>query len=223
MMEKSKLRVIFLGDSITWGGCVDDINNSYLNRTIKHFGWEDVQSHSLPGSRIGNYIGEDPRKIGPSFVERYQDMPKGYDLVIVFGGTNDFGIGNEPMGTATDQTADTFYGALNLLITGLKEKYPDALIVFMTPIHRRNESEPNVFTGAVFKEYIEAIKDRVKAHGVLLLDLYKAKSLQPTEEYYEKMIRQDGIHPNDEGHRLIAEELITYLEDNCNICPENRA
>ena len=219
-MKEHKLRVAFLGDSITHGDCVADKNNSYVNRTIKHFGWEDVQNHSLPGSRIGNYIGEDPRRIGPSFVERYQNMPEGFELVIVFGGTNDFGIGNEPVGTAADKTADTFCGALNLLLTGLKEKYPSALILFMTPLHRRNELESNTFTGAAFKEYIEAIRERVKAHEVRLLDLYEAKSLQPTEVYYEKMIRKDGIHPNDEGHSLIAAELIAYLENNCSIFPE---
>lgn len=205
-------RVAFLGDSITYGACLDDVRNSYVNRVVQHFGWIDVTNHSLPGSRIGNYIGEDPRKIGPSFLERYPDMPAEADLVIVFGGTNDFGIGNEPVGGEADQTADTFYGALNLLMEGLKEKYSDSRILFLTPLHRKNEKEPNRFTGSAFLEYIQAIRVCACKHQISLLDLYEEVALQPTEEYYGRMMRQDGIHPNDEGHRLIAEALITYLE-----------
>lgn len=209
-------KITFLGDSITCGNYLDE-EVRYVTLVKKHFPWAEFHNHSVSGSRIGDYIGVDPRRIGPSFVERYSGMPDDMDIVVVFGGSNDFGIGNEPLGSKEDYTTQTFYGALNVLLTGLKKKYEHAIIIYMTPIHRRNEMEPNVFTGAAFREYIEAIRDRVKAHGIRLLDLYEAKSLQPNETYYENLIRQDGIHPNEEGHRLIAEELIAYLENECNI------
>lgn len=207
-------KIAFLGDSITFGGCVSDMNNSYVNRVKRSADWAELHNCSLSGSRIGNYIGQDPRGIGPSFVERFPGMPDGMDIVVVFGGTNDFGIGNEPIGEITDETADTFNGALNILMKGLKVKYPDAFIVFMTPLHRRTENIPNEFTGAVLPEYIAAIRERAAYYGIHIMDLYAAESLKPTEAYYETMIIGDGIHPNEKGHEVIAEEVMKYLWEN---------
>jgi len=205
-------KIAFLGDSITNGECLDDRNNSYVEIVKRSFSWAEVHRHSLPGSRIGNYIGKDPRNIGPSFVERYPEMPEEMDIVVVFGGTNDFGIGNDPIGNGRDCSADTFCGALNLLMEGLKKKYENAVIVFITPLHRKNEKIPNAFTKAFFVEYIDAIRKQANEHGIQLLDLYAAESLQPTDKYFDSLIRADGIHPNDAGHQIIAMELIKFLK-----------
>ena len=204
-------KIAFLGDSITFGACLADVNDSYVSRVKRSADWAALHNHSLSGSRIGEYIGQDPRNIGPSFVKRFPDMPDGMDIVMVFGGTNDFGIGNEPIGEITDETAETFNGALNILMKGLKKKYPDAFITFMTPLHRRTEAVPNEFTGSVLAEYIGAIKERAAHYGFHILDLHEVESLQPTDEYYKTMILGDGIHPNEKGHAAIAEEVIRYL------------
>lgn len=44
------------------------------------------------------------------------------DMVIVFGGTNDFGT-EIPLGTMSDCIQSTFYGALHVLLTSLINKY----------------------------------------------------------------------------------------------------
>ena len=48
------------------------------------------------------------------------------DIVVVFGGTNDFGWGDAPLGTMEDRREDTFYGAYHLLLQKLIDRYPDA-------------------------------------------------------------------------------------------------
>lgn len=58
------------------------------------------------------------------------------DVIVVFGGTNDFGHGDAPLGTMSDRTPYTFYGACHVLIRKLLERYPEAELVFMTPLHR---------------------------------------------------------------------------------------
>ena len=45
------------------------------------------------------------------------------DGVVVFGGTDDFGHGDAPIGTPSDRTYDTFYGACHVLFSKLIEKY----------------------------------------------------------------------------------------------------
>lgn len=206
-------KIAFLGDSITFGDCIKDRKDSYVNRVAGSVCWAEVHNYSLPGSRIGDYIGKDPRNIGPSFVERFPEMAGDMDIVVVFGGTNDFGIGNEPLGERTDETSTTFYGALNILMKGLKIKYPNALIVFMTPLHRKTENIPNEFSGAVLEDYVAAIRERAEVHEIRVLDLYEAESLKPDDGYYEKLIISDGIHPNELGHERIAGEVIQYLRN----------
>ena len=116
-----RIRIAFLGDSITCGACLQKGEESYVDRIWKSCPWAEIFRYGEPGSRIGSYIGEDPRKTGPSFVERFHRMEKELDLVVVFGGTNDYGIGNAPLGTMEDRTAETFCGAWNLLAEGCRD------------------------------------------------------------------------------------------------------
>ncbi len=207
-------RIAFLGDSITCGACLRKGEESYVDRITKSCPRAKVFRYGEPGSRIGSYIGEDPRKIGPSFVERFRRMDKELDIVVVFGGTNDYGIGNAPLGTMAERTPETFCGAWNLLAEGLLAIYPRSRLLFVTPLHRRGEEMPNAFSGAVFSDYVDVIRTAAKRHGADLLDLYAAASLQPNAHYYSTLILEDGIHPGAKGHRVIAGEFLAYLYPN---------
>ena len=68
-------------------------------------------------------------------------MQKTADAIIVFGGTNDYGHGDAPLGTPQDRTPKTFYGALHTLILYLLNAYPTAQIVILTPLHRVAEAD----------------------------------------------------------------------------------
>ena len=70
---------------------------------------------------------------------RVATMDPDADIVVVFGGTNDFAHGDDPIGEMLDRCTTTFYGACHVLMARLIEKYPTATIVFMTPMHRVNE------------------------------------------------------------------------------------
>ncbi len=45
------------------------------------------------------------------FCSRVEEMDNDADIIIVFGGTNDFGNGDAPFGEMSDRTPYTFYGA----------------------------------------------------------------------------------------------------------------
>lgn len=204
--------IAFLGDSITCGGCLQNVKSSYVNRISEKIRWKEVLCYGVPGSRIGEYIGDDPRKIGAAFTDRFYKMKEGIDIVVIFGGTNDFGIGNAPLSDGIDETPQTFCGALNYVMEGLKKKYTESFILFMTPLHRMDENTVNKFSGAILKDYVDAIKDKARYHGIHILDMYSLKRLQPGPIYYTKYILDDGVHPNEKGHAIIAEELLSYLK-----------
>ncbi|UKI35644.1 MAG: SGNH/GDSL hydrolase family protein [Clostridiales bacterium] len=87
---------------------------------------------------------------------------KNADAVVVFGGTNDFGHGDAPIGSFDDRTPDTFYGACHDLFTRLVEKFSDVPIVVVTPLHRTNEDNPRgdgnkAYNYGVLKDYVDII------------------------------------------------------------------
>ena len=136
------LKINFLGDSITEGhGCAEP-EHFFVNRIARDHGVV-CRNYGIGGSRIARQKkpSENPRH-DLDFVGRFAEMDPDADVIVVFGGTNDFGHGDAPMGVMEDRTPDTFYGALHTLYAGLIGRYPEARIVILTPLHRLEEDNP---------------------------------------------------------------------------------
>ena len=64
----------------------------------------------------------------------------------------------------------------------------------------------------VQKDYVNVIREVAEFYSLPVLDLYKTSGLQPEiAEIQEKYI-PDGLHPNDEGHKVISGKLKKFLE-----------
>lgn len=61
-------------------------------------------------------------------------LPDDCDFIFVFGGTNDYGDGDAPVGDETDKGVNTFAGAVNRLITLLTAKYGRERVVVHHPV-----------------------------------------------------------------------------------------
>ena len=138
------------------------------------------------------------------------------DIVVVFGGTNDFGHGDAPLGTMSDRTPYTFYGALHCLYTALTEKYPDVPVVILTPLHRLNEDSPKGDNKpepvGTLKEYVNIIREVAEYYSFPVLDLYKESGLQPKVPVIQQKYIPDGLHPNDDGNAILAHKIARFLE-----------
>ena len=131
------------------------------------------------------------------------------DVVLVFGGTNDYAGYNEigvPLGQPGDVTGDSFYGSLNLLMCGLKQMYPNSRIVFCTPLRRADDMFCNQ-SGCYLHEYATAIREMAVIYGIQVIDLYNEPELDFT--IWGKNCLIDGLHPDATGHFLLG----TYLYD----------
>ena len=210
-MELKGKSIHFMGDSITQGIGVAAKEQIYCNILKEKYGLKAANNYGIEGTRIAQYIGRDPRPYGNAFVDRFQEMDKEADAVVVFGGTNDFGHGNTPMGTFGDHTPKTFYGALSILMRGLIERYPEIPIIFMTPLHRRNELERSVLTGHVFRDYVQAIRIMAEYYSLPVVDLYAGVGIQPNIPSQKVLYCPDGLHPNAAGHEKIAAMLASFL------------
>ena len=108
-----------------------------MNVLKKSAGLREAVNYGISGTRISRQPAGDPTETyNRDFCSRYDSMDDDADIVVVFGGTNDFGHGMAPVGGFSDRTPDTFYGACHYLFAGLLTKYPDAQIVILSPMER---------------------------------------------------------------------------------------
>ena len=220
-MELNGKKINFLGDSITEGACLDDWNNVYWMRLGRETG-ATVRGYGIGGTRIApRLMPERPGEegFGQYFGSRVESMDPDADIIVVFGGTNDFGHGDAMPGTMSDRTVDTFYGALHVLINHLKTRYPHAEIVFITPLHRLNENCPDgdggfkpVGTYAPLKLYVDIIREVCEYYSLPVLDLWKDSGMQPAIPVVQELYIPDGLHPCRAGHEIIARRLIGLLQ-----------
>lgn len=200
-------RVLFLGDSITEGLCVREAQNIYVNRLEKLLGAEKVMNHGIGGTTLARNTNDYRYR---SFVVRSQELPDEAwhaDLAFIFGGTNDFWIGNAPFGPENSSNPFEINGALNIIINTLKGMNPSMQIILVTPTPRREQDTPNQTTGSKLDGYVEVILAAAKRHHVPCCDLFRVKEFDPWsyDEY------DDGLHPNDKGHERIANELYKFV------------
>lgn len=216
-MELTGKKIAFLGDSITEGVGVSSLEHVYWNVVGRQTGAQ-VYGYGIGGTRIApNHLaGYDDYVDANWFGTRVEKMIPDADIVVVFGGTNDFGHGDAPLGTMKDRTNDTFYGAYHLLMQQLIERYPYAQLIVMTPLHRIGEemmpfNETGVRRVGPLKCYVEAIREVAEFYSVPLVDLFAESGLQPRVKLLREMYVPDGLHPNDAGHIKIANCLLRIL------------
>lgn len=210
-----------LGDSITEGVGASSENKNYPAVLAKLTGAK-VNNYGLSCSRITDIDAQYSNVA--SFIDRMYGMDKSADLVIVFGGTNDFWYGDCPIGSREDYTTKTFYGALNTMMGYLKGSFPNADIVFITPYRQGKDADEshdcqrttygNFGTGTL-QDYRKAILDRCQHYGIPVLDLYEDYELN-TVDNRDALVRYgqylcDGVHLNDAGYNLLARKIYDFV------------
>ena len=210
-MNLKGLKINFLGESITEGhGCSSEALR-FADRIAAEYG-AITRNYGIGGTRLARQTkpSEWPRH-DLDFPGRVAEMDPDADVVVVFGGTNDFGHGDAPFGTPADRTADTFCGALHELYTSLLTKYPRAQFVVITPLHRSTENEPNMH-GKVLKDYVDEIRAAAEYYSLPVLDLYAGYGVQPAVPVMKDMYMPDGLHPNDAGHVILTRKIAKFIE-----------
>ena len=215
-MELKGKKIAFLGDSITQGCGASDPSNFYWNLVASATGATSF-GYGIGGTRIAPQIVPSADPICDRyFASRIDEMIPDADIIVVFGGTNDFGHGDAPFGNLNDRGEETFCGAFHSLLEKLIVRYPYAQLVVMTPLHRDGEEDLSQGdTGAPrqakLEKYVDAIIAISGYYGVAVLDLFRTGGMQPSIPIVKQLYMPDGLHPNDAGHRKMADRLIGFL------------
>ncbi|MDE7334646.1 MAG: hypothetical protein K2O16_20930 [Lachnospiraceae bacterium] len=207
----SQVSITCLGDSITAGTNLDSMENyqqhAYPARLKELLGAQSVTNLGIGGSSIGRYWDN-------AFVDRFKEIPADTDLIVVMGGTNDgFCMSQEELGTMQERKAGTFIGDLDELMRGLKENYPAAEIVFVTPL-------PNVLHDMLRKErdyllpqntLVNVIIQLATEYDIQVIDLYNSNMLDTHDAAVIYNYMPDGVHCNADGYSVLAEHLAAEL------------
>ena len=209
-------KINFLGDSITEGHGVTS-DEGYVGVIASKTG-ATCRNYGISGTRIAK---QHTPSIDPNwdldFCSRVALMDADADVIVVLGGTNDYGHGNAVIGAMEDRTPDTFYGALHTLYSSLINKYPRSVIVICTPLHRLDEEtgiSPNglYIRAYTLKSYVNAIREVAEYYSLPVADLYANSGLQPMVDAVNHLYFLDGLHPNRNGHQVIANQILSFLQ-----------
>ncbi len=222
-MNIKGFKVNFLGDSITEGSGVENQENRYDNRIFKMCELSAANRYAISGSRLAHQIhpSEKPR-YDLCFCGRAYDMDETADMVIVFGGVNDFIHGDAPFGEIGDKTPATFCGGVYFLMNYLRETYREKPIIFMTPArmflrHEVSDLIPSTHAKKLTKgkpliDYVEVILQTSKQFDIHILNLYKDLGIDPHNPEDFETYTMDGLHFNDIGHEKIANLLKNFID-----------
>ena len=207
-MELKGKKINFLGDSITEGVGASEYAHCYVEQFAAATG-AVCRNYGISGTRIAKRrVPYEIPEFDRYYASRVPEMDPDADVVVVFGGTNDYGHGDAPLGEMNDRTVWTYYGALHVLFTALIEKYPTAQIVVLTPLHREDEEKRT----PILKPFVDATRQVAEYYSLPVLDLWANYGIQPRIPVMKNMYVPDGLHPNDAGHGILANKLRAFLE-----------
>jgi len=199
--ENNKILINFLGDSITEGlkWQKKEVYCHYLSKWLNI----RVNNQGYRATKIARQKGDNK-----DFNYRLKDLDEKADFTFIFGGTNDYSLGDAELGDINSESYFTFYGALKNLVKDLLKKFDNDKICFILPLSRFEEDK--VINHGNLPDYRNIIKEICDLNKIDYLDLCNELPIPNTDgksEYFK-----DGLHPNKQGHKLIARNIIKYLK-----------
>lgn len=197
-----------LGDSIT--SDYSDDNSSWVEMIHRALPVKKINNYGIAGTTVADDCERDD-----CFVKRFLDMDNSADVIIVFGGINDFNR-SIPLGDLSSTKITEFYGALKILCRGLIKKYPESDIFFITPMHAFGFKDyPHWNTknkaGNILREYRNAIINVCEYYSVPVLDLFSSSGITPDVSENKELMLPDGLHPGKKGRNKIARKILNFL------------
>ena len=221
-------KVAFLGDSIT----------DHVTSATNYWGYLELELGITP--LVYGVNGHQMSMIKGQAENLKNEHGDDVDAIFIFAGTNDYNA-DCPLGkwyTYADESrnwhgtvataprrhfaldANTFRGRINIALDYIKDNFPKAQVVIMTPIHRgyanfgSNNIQPEETfanpSGLHIDDYVAVVREAGGVWSVPVIDLFAECGLFPVKDAfvpYFKSADNDRLHPNPEGHRRIARAM----------------
>jgi lysophospholipase L1-like esterase len=202
--------IAFIGDSITYGVGASDVSNQFSHIVSENLGFDSYNNLGVSGA----FVAEE----GDAYeiADFTADVPAGTDVIVIYGGINDYFQGTALQGVVGDTTDATWYGALNLMFDEVTTAYPDAQIVVVTP-HKSHylghaSSVANATSGLTLAQYNDIMIARARAFDIDVLDFYNISGFDAATDLDDRALyTTDGLHLSDAGNKRLADLLVHFL------------
>ena len=228
---KDRYTIVVYGDSIARGVIYDEEKqkHSLLLESFTNLLRDRLKGVVYNAAKFGSTIVEGLLRLQDDVLKRKPDI-----VLIEFGGNDcDFQwdeIADNPLGEFHPNTeCSAFYELLRGLVEKLRTMNIVPVLVSLPPLdpdkyfrwisHNSDRAGKNIlrFIGNVshiyswHERYNAAILRVAEETKTRLIDIRSA-FLQKDD--YTKLICKDGIHPNKEGHKVIADKILHYIQSN---------
>ncbi len=207
-------KVLVIGDSISsdaYGNYKKWVTNLIDEGKLKLSNTTNSSQHAT--GFVARYSSQTP----DDFITRLEAITNKskYDLVIVFGGINDY-IQNVPLGGEDGETDKTVYfkPAVDYFFNYLVENFTQARICVLLPLRTYN-IYPNT-AGNKQEVYAQYIYDVAKSYCLPVLNLTEESGFCPFNDTFKQMwtlipsgyTNPDGTHPNAEYEKKYLAPMI---------------
>ena len=201
----------FIGDSL-FGAHGIGKENSWINLLCAKYKM-NFDNQGINGCTVSDCEnGSNP------IVNRYTNLPEGdADIIVIEGGRNDFNK-LAKIGSVDEKDPTTYLGALAIVVEGLRERYPNAVIMAVTFWNTTTVKE-----GVASNTYVEAMICACETLGVPLINSYdesKSGVYMKDKEFRTKycFVPGDVCHLNADGMKLVLpffeREIARIYEEN---------
>lgn len=204
-------------------GDVSDVSNTWWKKLADALGMTILVNNSWSGSWVTTANGE----ANAGCMTRCQSLHSGNinpDVIIVWMGINDFNneaaLGTYDGKSAVPSDTTKFREAYAIMLNKILTRYKTSEVWVCTlPQMERNADVgfPEINeNGVSLKDFNDAIVELADAFGVKILDHNKAGMTYQNMDTYTvdwDSSTSKGLHPNDAGHSLIANNDIRQMDN----------
>jgi len=213
--DDKPLTIVALGSSTT--AKRSGVRSVYVDRLQ-----EELPKRGIPVKMINSGVGGDTTDRARKRFDK-DVLAHNPDLVIIQLGINDsaFDVWKDPAATKPRVPMDRYEENLRTFVRTLKER--GAEVILMTPNSLRWTPKLKELYGkppykaddvkgfaVTVKPYAEVVRKVAREEGAELVDVFKAFESYCDGKRVDRLLL-DGMHPNDQGHHIVADLLIDKI------------
>ena len=226
--DMDRLNVLAIGDSLFYGALNTTLDKVWVNSLGLSCGWNltnlgiggatityDPNRTATNASMYGLLMNNEKYAFGESSyynAGKPSGNPEDVDVILLQAGSNDCGPKVQaPVGTVDSDDPANFLGAWRCMTSALLQRYPNAIVIFITA-WEQNDPARTEYTTSVVTLYNEVYAENDR---VYLIDAGNpdVSGVDMRSSVFRSLYAYDPFHLNDEGMKLMAQSMLPLIWD----------